>query len=120
MRALSKGKKSTTIYLEIMGLPSSYFNTICFSRLLWPIKKTPAILLDRILAPIDYFSSFFFKAEEYNVITNLTGKTGETIDQIMRLTQNLRTSEDASLSNIANSLSTRQLVRIGEKHAFKR
>ena len=84
-------------------------------------KKNPAILLDRILAPIDYiFPLFFFKAEEYNVITNLTGKTGETIDQIMRLTQNLRTSEDASLSNIANSLSTRQLVRIGEKHAFKR
>ena len=110
MRALSKGKKSTTIYLEIY----------LFLKTTMTNKKNPAVLLDRILAPIDYFSPFFFKAEEYNVITNLTGKTGETIDQIMRLTQNLRTSEDASLSNIANSLSTRQLVRIGEKHAFKR
>ena len=55
------------------------------------------------------------KGEEFNVIEDLTGQTGETIEKIMQLTHKLRSSDDASLSSIANSLSTRQLVRIAKR-----
>ena len=46
------------------------------------------------------------QSEEFNVINNLIGETGVTFNQIMKLTHKLRSSEDASLSNISNSLTT--------------
>lgn len=55
------------------------------------------------------------RAEEYHVIKTLTGEPGQTVESILQLTHMLRSSKDASLSSIANSLSTRQLLRIAKR-----
>lgn len=55
--------------------------------------------------------------EELHVVQSLTGqdKIPPALSSIMHLTEKLRQSEDVSLSTIANSLSTRQLVRIARR-----
>ena len=45
----------------------------------------------------------------------ITGEPPKSLDSLLQLAHRLRTSEDSSLVNIANSLSTRQLVRIARR-----
>ena len=54
--------------------------------------------------------------EELHILKSLTGgelSPGKSLDSMLQLAHRLRTSDDSSLANIANSLSTRQLLRIG-------
>ena len=56
------------------------------------------------------------KMEERHVLEALVGgKINATLDSILEITYALRNSGDSSLSNIANSLTTRQLVRIARR-----
>ena len=58
--------------------------------------------------------------EEFHVLEKLTGKPSTVLEDVLRLTHRLRSSEDASLKSIANSLSTRQLLRISRRiHLFE-
>ena len=58
--------------------------------------------------------------EEEHLLQLTTGQApSNALKSILNLTYSLRTSSDTSLSNIANSLSTRQLVRIARRqHHF--
>ncbi len=52
------------------------------------------------------------ESEERRVLTELTGRLPRVAEDVLGLTHQLRASEDASLRSIANSLSTRQLLRV--------
>ncbi len=45
----------------------------------------------------------------------MTGLPGPVLEDVLTVTHKLRTSEDAALRNIATSLSTRQLLRVGRR-----
>jgi hypothetical protein len=45
----------------------------------------------------------------------MTGPPGPIMEDVLAVTQRLRSSEDAALRSIATSLSTRQLLRVGRR-----
>ena len=49
------------------------------------------------------------------MLTQMTGPPGPVLEDVLTVTHKLRTSEDAALRNIATSLSTRQLLRVGRR-----
>ena len=54
--------------------------------------------------------------EELHILKSLTGgEPPKSLDSMLQLAHRLRTSDDSSLANIANSLSTRQLLRIARR-----
>lgn len=53
--------------------------------------------------------------EEAEVLTQMTGTYGDVLEDILRVTHKLRSSEDASLRSIATNMSTRQLLRIARR-----
>eukprot|EP00092_Neocalanus_flemingeri_P037789 GFUD01041137.1.p1 GENE.GFUD01041137.1~~GFUD01041137.1.p1 ORF type:complete len:1900 (+),score=456.60 GFUD01041137.1:60-5702(+) len=53
--------------------------------------------------------------EEGEVLTQMAGTSGEVLEDILRVTHKLRSSEDGALRSIANNLSTRQLLRIARR-----
>ncbi len=53
--------------------------------------------------------------EERQVVSHMTGPPGRVMEAVLAITQKLRNSEDAALRNIATSLSTRQLLRVGRR-----
>lgn len=56
------------------------------------------------------------QCEELHILKSLTGgDPPKSLDSMLQLAHRLRTSDDSSLANIANSLSTRQLVRIARR-----
>ena len=55
------------------------------------------------------------QAEESQVLTTVTGASGEAVEDILRITHRLRTSEDGALRSIATNLSTRQLLRLARR-----
>ena len=59
------------------------------------------------------------RLEEEHLLQSKTGQEPvDALKSILKLTYSLRTSTDNSLSNIANSLSTRQLVRIARRQQY--
>lgn len=71
----------------------------------------------------EILSMFFFhemrslsKLEEHHVLQSLTGgEPSDSMTTILQLTYALRKSENSALASTANSLSTRQLVRIAKR-----
>ncbi len=70
----------------------------------------------------EILSMFFFhvmrplsEAEERRVLSKLTGKLPDMMEEVLKLTHRLRASGDTSIKSIANSLSTRQLLRISRR-----
>jgi len=64
--------------------------------------------------------------EEAEVLTQMIGTSGEVLEDILRVTHKLRSSEDGALRSIATNMSTRQLLRIArfrgwcsEKYCYK-
>jgi len=55
------------------------------------------------------------QTEELEVISQLTGKPGSVLEDVLRATHKLRSSEDTSLKSISTSLSTRQLLRVARR-----
>ena len=55
------------------------------------------------------------QSEESQVLTTVTGASGEAMEDILRITHRLRTSEDGALRSIATNLSTRQLLRLARR-----
>ena len=55
------------------------------------------------------------EGEELEVLAELTGRPGPVLQDVLRVTHKLRTSEDASLRSISTSLSTRQLIRVARR-----
>jgi MoxR-like ATPase len=57
--------------------------------------------------------------EEYDVLVSVVpscmNSSSQTLDDVLRLTHRLRQSEDAGLKSVAQSLSTRQLLRIARR-----
>ena len=53
--------------------------------------------------------------EEQSVLKEFCKTDSKTVDQVLKLAHALRSSADASLSSIANSLSTRQLLRVAKR-----
>jgi len=53
--------------------------------------------------------------EEAEVLTQMIGTSGEVLEDIMRVTHKLRSSEDGALRSIATNMSTRQLLRIARR-----
>ncbi|XP_004527380.1 von Willebrand factor A domain-containing protein 8 [Ceratitis capitata] len=55
------------------------------------------------------------QSEEYEIIRKLYGEIDEDINKIINLSHNLRDSNDPTLSNLAGTLSTRQLLKIARR-----
>ncbi|XP_011213672.3 von Willebrand factor A domain-containing protein 8 [Bactrocera dorsalis] len=55
------------------------------------------------------------QSEEYEIIRKLYGDVDEDIQKIINLSHSLRKSQDATLSNLAGTLSTRQLLKIARR-----
>ena len=53
--------------------------------------------------------------EEAQVLNALTSASGAAMEDILRITHRLRTSEDGALRSIATNLSTRQLLRLARR-----
>ncbi len=70
----------------------------------------------------EVLSMFFFHSmrplsqeEELGVLSALTGHPSQVLQEVLKVTQRLRQSEDASLRSVSNSLSTRQLLRVARR-----
>jgi len=55
------------------------------------------------------------QSEESQVLTTVTAASGEVMEDILRITHRLRTSEDGALRSVATNLSTRQLLRLARR-----
>lgn len=74
----------------------------------WLTPEVLSMFLFHVMRPLSH-------QEELSVLQVASGKPSETMGSILKLTHRLRKSEDASLKSIANSLSTRQLLRISKR-----
>ncbi len=76
----------------------------------WLTTEILSMFLFHVMRPLS-------EIEERRVLAELTGAAApsEVMEDVLRLTHQLRRSEDASLKSIANSLSTRQLLRISRR-----
>jgi len=55
------------------------------------------------------------KLEERQILSEITGNSTESLDEVLRITHKLRSADDTSLRSISTSLSTRQLIRIARR-----
>jgi len=76
----------------------------------WLTAEVLSMFLCHVMRPLS-------EAEEHHVLTSLGGSSGvdPVLEDVLRLTHVLRVSEDPSLRSLANSLSTRQLLRISRR-----
>lgn len=74
----------------------------------WLTPEILSMFFFHVMRPLD-------RLEEKGVVRTLTGTPSQTLEDVLTLTHQLRMSDDSALRSIANSMSTRQLLRIARR-----